>query len=109
MTIEDLKIKQDIDKINTNISRIGLSNGDVGILRRFTDIDIDTVTESSFAYINECRYGDNILSNGYLITLVYSSDYMLQLYTNYHDVSTLAIEMRKKVNGVWTDWLAFPK
>lgn len=86
------------------LNNIGLSLNSAPILRRYKNINIDNINQSGFGYMNECTYGseNKPLNNGYIVTLIYDTDYVLQLYVYVKNSKQLC--MRHKYNSNWSKW-----
>ena len=66
--------------------------------------NIDNVTGTKFAYLSECTYGNSqALSNGYFVQVVYTSDWILQIY--FSATSGSGFKYRRKISGSWGNWV----
>ena len=76
------------------LSSIGLGTEQ---LKRYTG-ELNNITTSRFVYAADCTYNGISLTNGYILTLIYNSNYKVQFYIS---ASSGALQYRRQVNGTW--------
>ena len=104
--ISDTNLRLMQTRIDNGITAIGqLLKDAIGLgdttTKTHNNTDINTINLSEFAYLNDCNYGETSIDNGYLLTLIYTTNYKFQLYIT---ATTNIIKFRKKINGTWQSW-----
>lgn len=92
------KLIDSVNDIENAIQKIGLGS----ILPILKYQELNDVAVSGFIYANACTVSGTTINNGYLLTLVMSETYKVQLFIDAYDTGIL--KYRKCVNGVWSSF-----